>query len=73
MLEAFELEHFDPLGHLGIAAARLRNARQVALHVRHEAGDAYAGEVFGQRLQGHGLAGAGGAGDEAVTVGHLRQ
>jgi len=29
--------------------------------------------MLGQGLQGDGLAGSGGAGDEAVAVGHLRQ
>jgi hypothetical protein len=37
MREAFELQHRDPLGDLGVAAARLRDPRQIALHVRHEA------------------------------------
>ncbi|MNV23208.1 hypothetical protein D3C71_1142140 [compost metagenome] len=49
--------------------AGLAGAGQVALHVGHEHRHANAREVFGQGLQGHGLAGAGGAGDEPVAVG----
>ena len=52
-------------------AAGLADARQVALHVRHEAGHARLAERFGEHLQGDGLAGAGGAGDEPVAVRHL--
>ena len=73
VLEAFELELLDALGDLGIAAAGLRQAGEVALHVGQKAGHADVGKVLGQGLQGDGLAGAGGAGDESVAVGHLRQ
>ena len=51
--------------------ARLADAGEVALHVGHEAGHAGLAEGFGQHLQGDGLAGTGGAGDEAVAVRHL--
>ena len=51
--------------------AHLADAAQVALHVGHETRHAGLAEGFGQHLQGDGLAGAGGAGDEAVAVRHL--
>jgi YebC/PmpR family DNA-binding regulatory protein len=46
-----------------------RDAGQVALHVGHEHRHAELAEVLGQGLQRDGLAGAGGAGDQAVAVG----
>ena len=46
------------------------HAAEIALHVRQEHGDAHIGEGLRHHLQGDGLAGAGGAGDEAVAVGH---
>ncbi|MDF3011665.1 MAG: hypothetical protein K0S03_2461 [Burkholderiales bacterium] len=64
-----ELEELGALGHLGVAAAGLGHAREVAFHVCHEDRNADARELFGQALQGHRLAGAGGAGDETVAVG----
>jgi len=54
---------------LGVGAAGLAEAGEVALHVGAEHRDAGLREAFGQHLQRHGLAGAGGAGDEAVPVG----
>jgi hypothetical protein len=53
--------------------AGLAGAGQVALDVGHEHRHADAREILGQGLQGHGLAGAGGAGDEAVAVGQAWQ
>jgi hypothetical protein len=49
------------------------HAREVALHVGHEDRHAGVGQALGHRLQGDRLAGARGAGDQAVAVGHLRQ
>ena len=60
------LAFLDEGGHL----TRLADAAEVAFHVGHEAGHAGLAEGFGQHLEGDGLAGAGGAGDEAVAVGH---
>jgi hypothetical protein len=54
---------------LGPMAAGLADAGQVALDVGHEHRHADLREVLGQGLQGDGLAGAGGAGDQAVAVG----
>ena len=51
----------------------LGDAGQVALDVGHEDRHAAPAEGLGEGLQGDGLAGAGGAGDQAVPVGHLRQ
>ena len=51
--------------------AHLADAGQVALHVGHETGDAGLAESLGQDLERDGLAGTGGAGDEAVAVRHL--
>ena len=49
----------------------LADAGKVAFHVGHEAGDACLGEGLCENLQGYGLAGTGGAGNQAVAVGHL--
>ena len=46
------------------------DAGKVALHVCREDRHARIAEALGQDLQRHRLAGAGGAGDEAVAVGH---
>ena len=71
--EAFEAEFLDALLQLRADDAGRAGAGEVALDVGHE--DRHAGErqALGHRLQGHRLAGAGGAGDQAVAVGHLRQ
>ena len=61
------------LAHLRADAARLRDAGEVALDVGHEHRHACAAEALGERLQRHRLAGAGGAGDQAVAVRHLGQ
>ena len=47
----------------------LGDAGEVALDVGHEDRHTQAREAFGQGLQGDGLAGAGGTGDQAVAVG----
>ena len=69
-LDAALLQHRR---HLGGDAAGLADAGQVALDVGHEHRHAEAAEVLGQRLQRDRLAGAGGAGDQAVAVGQRRQ
>ncbi|SII43274.1 Uncharacterised protein [Mycobacteroides abscessus subsp. abscessus] len=46
------------------------DAREVALDVGGEDGNARAGELLGEDLEGDGLAGAGGPGDESVSVEH---
>jgi hypothetical protein len=48
--------------------ARHGQAGDVALHVGHQHRHAQAREAFGQHQQRHRLAGAGGAGDQAVAV-----
>ena len=63
---------FSTARHFFADAAGLADAGQVALDVGHEDRHADFREVFGQGLQGHGLAGAGGAGDQAVAVGQRR-
>ena len=57
-----------PFGSPGLA-----QPGEIALDVGHEHRHADAGEAFGDALQRHGLAGAGGAGDQPVAVGELRQ
>ncbi len=62
----------DLLGALGQERFRLalrRDAGEVAFHVGCEDGHAGCRKTLGEDLQRHGLAGAGGAGDEAVAVG----
>ena len=46
------------------------DAGEIALHVGGEDRNARVAEAFGHDLQRHRLAGAGGAGDQAVAVGH---
>jgi hypothetical protein len=58
----------EDAGHLGAYGAGLADAGQVALDVGHEDRHADFREILGQGLQGDGLAGAGGAGDQAVAV-----
>jgi hypothetical protein len=57
---------------LGVAGPAA-NPAQVALDVRHEDGNADPGEPLGHHLQRDGLAGAGRAGDEAVTIRERRE
>jgi hypothetical protein len=63
----------DLVGMLERAAAGHRNAGQIALNVGHEHRHALGGELLGQGLQGHRLAGAGGPGNQAVAVGAAKQ
>ena len=59
----------DEAGH----AAGLADAAEVALHVGHEAGDTGFAERLCQHLEGDGLSGTGGSGDESVAVGHFTE
>ena len=63
-----ELELLQALRDLGIRTARLGEAGKVALHIGHEHRHADRGQALRERLQRDGLAGAGGAGDQAVAV-----
>ena len=49
----------------------LRDTREVALHVGHEAGHTCLTECLGHHLQGDSLTGTRGTGDESVAVSHL--
>ena len=51
--------------------SRLRDTREVALHVRHETGNTGLRESLGQYLESYSLAGTCGAGYQTVAVGHL--
>jgi hypothetical protein len=53
--------------------SRHRHPGEIALHVRHEDRHAGGGEALRQPLQCHRLAGAGGAGDQAVAVALVEQ
>ena len=57
-----------PLHEGRLALARHGETRQIALHVRAENRCAGVGKTLGQHLQGHGLAGAGGARHQAVAI-----
>ena len=63
----------DHRGQLAFELAGLTDTGQVALDVGHEHRHADARKVLGHGLQCHGLAGAGGAGDQAMAVRQLRQ
>ena len=56
-------------GHL----PRLRDPGEIALHIGHEHRHTDAAKAFREHLQSHGLAGAGGPGDQAMTVRQRRQ
>ena len=62
-----DLRH--PLVDFRVGCARLADAGDVAFHVCQEHRYAQVGKTLGQALQGDGFAGAGGAGDQAVTIG----
>ena len=51
--------------------AHLGDAREIALHVGHETGDACLTECFSHHLQGDGLTCTCGSRNESMTVGHL--
>jgi hypothetical protein len=61
------------VGDLGIVAARLTQARKVALNVCHKDGNAGPAEALGQRLQSDRLPGSSRAGYQAMAVGHRWQ
>ena len=71
--KAFQAKLGDAFQQLFGGRASGAHAGQVAFDVRHEDRHARVGKAFGHRLQGDCLAGTGGAGDQAVAVGHLRQ
>jgi len=60
-------------GQLAFDMAALADAGEIALHIGQEHGHAHVAERFGQFLQRDGFARAGGAGDQAVAVGHAGQ
>ena len=60
-------------GDLLAGLARHAHAREVALDVGGEDGDAVGAELFGHQLEGLGLARAGRAGDQAVPVEHAER
>jgi hypothetical protein len=64
---------FEPRLELVGGDARGAEAREVALGIGEEYRHADIRELLGDPLQGHRLAGAGGAGDQAMAVGELRQ
>ena len=61
------------LDDLRIVAAGLAHPGEIAFHVRHENRNAPRAEIFRERLQRHGFARAGRAGDKAMAVRHFRQ
>src|SRR5262249_43126485 len=64
-----EPDLFGALDEALLLLARGGNTGKIALDVGGKYRHPGAGKAFGQNLQGDGLAGAGGAGDEAVPVG----
>ncbi len=70
--ERLQVEQGRPFRRLARAAGPGETGK-VALDVGHEDRHAQGAEGLGETLQGHGLAGARGAGDESVAVAHGRQ
>ena len=64
------LQLLHPGGHLVVGAGRSGNAGEVALDVGGEHRHTTGRKLLGEELEGDGLAGAGGASDEPVTVAH---
>ncbi|MCY1356313.1 hypothetical protein D9M69_427600 [compost metagenome] len=63
----------DAFGHLALRIAGRAEAAEVALDVGGEHRHAGVAEQLGETLQGHRLAGAGGAGHQAVTIGQFQR
>ncbi len=70
---AVNLELLGAIDCVGIVSPRLADARQISLHVGHEHRHTVRGEAFGNGLQRHRLAGAGGAGDQAMAIGVFQE
>ena len=71
--EVGEFEFFDTVRNFGIVGAGLADAGEVAFDVGGKHGHADAGEGLRHDLESDGFTGAGGAGDQAVSIGHLRE
>ena len=71
--EVLDAEAADTLPEVLARVAGQTHAGQIALDVAEEDRNAHVGEGLGHHLHRDGLAGAGGAGDDAVTVCHLRK
>ena len=69
---AAQTEAVDALFHALAVDAGRADTRHVALYVAQEHGHARIGKGLGHHLHGDGLAGAAGAGDQAVTVAHVQ-
>ena len=70
VVEAGDAHGVDAAADVLVLAAGQAHAGQVPLDVRQEHGDPHVAEGLRQHLQCDGFAGAGGASDEAVAVGH---
>ncbi len=71
--KVFYADGFQALENLFRGGACRAYAREVPLDVGHEGWNSDGGKGFGHLLQSDRLSGAGGAGDESVTIGHTRQ
>ena len=71
--EIVDLQLLRALENFRIISARLTNPSEIPFHVRHKDGNATRAEIFRERLQRDCLSGPSRAGDQAVTVRHLRQ
>src|SRR2546423_6795882 len=71
--EILDLKLFRAFDHLRIVCAGLAQAGEIAFNVGHEHGYTSRAEIFGERLECHGLSGASCAGNQAVAVCHFRQ
>ena len=70
VFKILDAEAFETLAHVGAVLSGLAHSGQIAFYIGQEHGDAHIGKGFCHHLHGDGLAGAGGAGDEAMAVCH---
>ena len=71
--EIVDLELLCPLDDFRTVCARLAQTGEIAFDVGHEHSHTTGTEIFGERLQGHCLPSARGAGNQTVAVRHFRQ
>src|SRR5215204_3887685 len=72
-LKILEFEFCESLADLGILLTGSGDTRQIALHIRHEYRDTDAAKTFRNYPECYCLSSTGCAGNQTVTITHLRQ